>query len=253
MQVASAVPYARSGLQRLGVLAEHPAYVLGGLVVVQWIAVLVFALSTQRNGLLFYHGGDQTYFYTSAWSLSEGYLPRTGIGYAWPVVLAPIALVVGPGFLSALPVVLSLQFFVLLPVALLAVYGAATHVGGRLFGYWAAALWIVLPYAAIPSCSSTATTPSSPSSSSPRPSGSACSATSRPRSSCSWPRTSSCAASTTRTSSPRSSPGSSPDSPSGSSPPTRSSCRRRSSRSRSRDGGATGSASGSRCCPRCSR
>ena len=39
MHVASAVPYARSGLQRLGVLAEHPVYVLGGLVVLQWVAV----------------------------------------------------------------------------------------------------------------------------------------------------------------------------------------------------------------------
>ena len=36
------------------------------LKLVQWIAVAVFALRTERNGLLFYQGGDQTFFYTTA-------------------------------------------------------------------------------------------------------------------------------------------------------------------------------------------
>jgi 4-amino-4-deoxy-L-arabinose transferase-like glycosyltransferase len=31
-------------------------------------------------------------------------------------------------------------------VALLCIYGIAARIGGRLFGYWAAALWIALPY-----------------------------------------------------------------------------------------------------------
>jgi hypothetical protein len=35
-------------------------------------------------------------------------------------------------------------------VALLFVYGIATRIAGRVFGYWAAALWIIVPYAAIP-------------------------------------------------------------------------------------------------------
>jgi hypothetical protein len=38
---------------------------------------------------------------------------------------------------------------VLLPVALLCVYGIAARIAGRLFGYWAAALWIAVPYLGI--------------------------------------------------------------------------------------------------------
>ncbi|MGH3132001.1 MAG: hypothetical protein ACRDNX_14400, partial [Gaiellaceae bacterium] len=150
MQLASRLPPPRALQQRLAVLAERPALVLGPLVAVQWVAVLVFALGTPRNGLLFYQGGDQTFFYTTGWSLGEGSIPRTGIGYAWPLALAPIAIVAGPSFLSALPAILALQFLVLLPLALLAVYGIATHIGGRPFGYWAAGLWVALPYLAIP-------------------------------------------------------------------------------------------------------
>jgi hypothetical protein len=147
MQVASRLPLASS---RLAVLAERPALVLAPLVFVQWIAVAVFALGTERNGLLFYQGGDQTFFYTTAWSLSDGHLPRTAIGYAWPLVEAPIALLAGPSFLAALPWLLGFQFLVLLPASLLLVYAIATHIGGRPFGYWAAALWVFVPYLAIP-------------------------------------------------------------------------------------------------------
>lgn len=123
---------------------------LGPLVVAQWIAVLVFTTQTEHNGLLFYQGGDQTFFYTTAWALSEGHVPRTGIGYAWPLVEAPIALLAGPSFLAALPWLLGLQFLVLLPASLLLVYALATHIGGRPFAYWAAALWVFLPYLAVP-------------------------------------------------------------------------------------------------------
>ena len=35
-------------------------------------------------------------------------------------------------------------------MALLCVYGIGTRIAGRIFGYWAAALWVVIPYAAIP-------------------------------------------------------------------------------------------------------
>jgi hypothetical protein len=147
MQLVSRAALAPS---RLSVLAERPFLVLGPLIVAQWIAVLVFTTKTVHNGLLFYQGGDQTYFYTTAWSLSEGRLPRTGIGYAWPLVEAPIALIAGSSFLDALPWLLGLQFLVLLPASLLLVYALATHIGGRPFGYWAAALWVALPYLTIP-------------------------------------------------------------------------------------------------------
>ena len=51
-----------------------------------------------------------------------------------------------------------LNTLVLLPVALLCVYGIATRIAGRVFGYWAAALWIVIPYVDDPACSTSATT-----------------------------------------------------------------------------------------------
>jgi hypothetical protein len=149
MQVASRLPAA--GLPaRLAALAERPLYVLAPLVVAQWVAVAIFGLQSERNGLLFYQGGDQTFFYTTASALADGHIPRTGIGYAWPLVEAPLALLAGPNFLAALPWLLALQYVVLLPAALLLVYAIATRIGGRLFGYWAAALWVVVPYVAIP-------------------------------------------------------------------------------------------------------
>jgi hypothetical protein len=151
MQHARTLPLVSSRLgERLSFLAERPVFVLGPLVVAQWIAVVVFTTTTVHNGLLFYQGGDQTYFYTTAWALSDGHLPRTGIGYAWPLVEAPLALLAGPNFLAALPWLFALQFLVLLPAALLLVYALATRIGGRLFGYWAAALWVSVPYLAVP-------------------------------------------------------------------------------------------------------
>jgi len=48
--------------------------------------------------------------------------------------------------LSALPAIVLFNTLVLLPVALLCIYGIAARIAGRLYGYWAAALWIALPY-----------------------------------------------------------------------------------------------------------
>ena len=76
------------------------------------------ALSVQRNGWLFYQGGDQTWFYTSAWELSHDG-PETMVGYLWPYVFAPLAFLAGPDFLDGLPVIVLLQVLVLGPIALL--------------------------------------------------------------------------------------------------------------------------------------
>ena len=148
MQVASARLTPRATW--LVYAAERPWVVLGPLLVAQWLAVAIFTTTTQHNGLLFYQGGDQTFYYTTAWSLSEGHLPRTGIGYGWPLVEAPLALLAGPSFLAALPLLVAFQFLVLIPAGLLLVYAIATRIGGRLFGYWAAALWVAVPYLAVP-------------------------------------------------------------------------------------------------------
>ena len=48
------------------VVAHQPWSVLGSLLIVQWLALLVFALRVaERNGWLFYQGGDQTYYWTT--------------------------------------------------------------------------------------------------------------------------------------------------------------------------------------------
>ena len=60
------------------VLREHGvAIALGGLVVVQWLAILAFALTVRHNGWLYYQGGDQLWHYTTASFLSGGDLPFT--------------------------------------------------------------------------------------------------------------------------------------------------------------------------------
>ena len=58
--------------------------------------------------------------------------------------------VTGPTYVEALPPLVVLQVLVLGPIAVLCVYGIASHIGGRLLGYWASFLWVIAPFAAIP-------------------------------------------------------------------------------------------------------
>jgi Dolichyl-phosphate-mannose-protein mannosyltransferase len=128
----------------------EPWIVLGPLILVQWLALLALALTVRHNGWLYYQGGDQTYYYTTAWMMSHWSLPTAEVGWGWSYVLAPIAGPAGSNVLSGLPAVILLDTLVLLPAALLAVYGIAARIGGRLLGYWTAALWIAVPYLAVP-------------------------------------------------------------------------------------------------------
>jgi hypothetical protein len=132
------------------VAARQPWSMLGPLLVVQWLALLGLALSVHHNGWLYYQGGDETYYWTSARSLSQWKLPVTPVGYAWSYLISPVALLTGPNILTGLPAIVVFNTLVLLPVALLCVYGIATRIAGRVLGYWAAVLWIALPYLAIP-------------------------------------------------------------------------------------------------------
>jgi hypothetical protein len=126
--------------------AVRPAYVLATLVGVQWLAVLILALTVRHNGWLYYAGGDQLWHYTGAYLLAHGHLPPSYVGYGWSLMLLPFAAIAGPNLVSALPAIVLLNTLVLLPVALLCVYGIAARIAGRMFGYWAAALWVALPY-----------------------------------------------------------------------------------------------------------
>jgi hypothetical protein len=129
--------------------AVRPLYVVSGLLVVQWIAVLALALTVRHNGWLYYAGGDQLWHYSGAYVLAHGHVPPAYVGYGWSVLLAPIALFAGPNLVSALPVIVLGNTLVLLPLALLCVYGIAARIAGRFFGYFAAAVWIALPYLTI--------------------------------------------------------------------------------------------------------
>jgi hypothetical protein len=138
----------RGAAEKIG--RGQPWSVLGPLLAVQWLALLGLALSVHHNGWLYYQGGDQTYYWTSSRSLTQWTLPVTLVGYAWSYLISPVALFAGPNLLSGLPAVLVFNTVVLLPVALLCVYGIASRIGGRVLGYWAAILWVAVPYLAIP-------------------------------------------------------------------------------------------------------
>jgi hypothetical protein len=139
-----------TSFRRLAKTGSEPWVVLVPALVVQWLAVLVMAVTVRHNGWLYYQGGDQTFYWTTSWLLSDLQLPITSVGYAWSFLLTPISLFAGPNVLSGLPAVILFQTIVLLPIALLCVYGIAARIGGRVIGYTAVGLWVVLPYAAIP-------------------------------------------------------------------------------------------------------
>ena len=130
-------------------LGIRTAYVLGAFLVIQWIAVLLLAVTVRHNGWLYYAGGDQIWHYSGAYLLGHGELPPSFVGYGWSILLLPIAPFAGPSLVSALPAIVLFNTLVLLPVALLSIYGIAARIAGRLFGYWAVALWIAIPYLGI--------------------------------------------------------------------------------------------------------
>jgi hypothetical protein len=132
------------------VVESWPALrVLAAFVVVEWLAVLALARTVRHAGWIYYQGGDQLWYYTLGWLLAHGQLTQTPVGYGDPVLYAPIARIAGPNLVSALPAIILLNVLVLLPIAMLALYGLAARIGGRLFGYWTLLLWVVVPFAGV--------------------------------------------------------------------------------------------------------
>ena len=127
----------------------RPLYVLLPLVGVQWLAVLALALTVRHNGWLYYAGGDQLWHYTGAYLLAHGHLPPSFVGYGWSILLLPVAALAGPNLVSALPELVLFNTLILLPLALLCMYGIGARIAGRMFGYFAAVLWVVFPYLGI--------------------------------------------------------------------------------------------------------
>jgi hypothetical protein len=148
----AAVPARLNGavVQGWRALADvRPAYVLAPLLGIQWLAVLALALTVRHNGWLYYAGGDQIWHYTGAYLLAHGHLPPAYVGYGWSILLLPVAAIAGPNLVSALPAMVLFNTLVLLPVALLCMYGIGARLAGRIFGYFVALLWILLPYLGI--------------------------------------------------------------------------------------------------------
>jgi hypothetical protein len=124
--------------------------VLAPLVVAEWIGVLVFTRHAEHNGWLFYHGGDQTWYFTTGWILGDGHIPDTFVGYGWSLLLAPFTWFAGADFLAILPALVVLQVLILLPLGAWASYALGARAGGRVVGYAAAAVWTLAPFATIP-------------------------------------------------------------------------------------------------------
>ena len=138
------------GVKRLArAVPGQPASIVGLLIVVQWVAVVAFALTVRHNGWLYYQGGDESAYYTTAWALGNGQLPVTAVGWGWSTLLSPIAAIAGKSFLGALPAIIVLQVLVLLPLAIVSLYAIGARLGGRIVGYLAAGTWIAAPFLGI--------------------------------------------------------------------------------------------------------
>jgi hypothetical protein len=129
---------------------REPWRLLVPLLVVHWLALAVFAIRVDHNGWLFYQGGDQIWYWTTGWLLGHGSITVPSVSHGWSLLLVPFSWIGGPGFLGGLPGPLLLQALVVAPLALWWVYELGARIGGRVIGYWSAALWTLGPYVAIP-------------------------------------------------------------------------------------------------------
>jgi hypothetical protein len=120
------------------------------LLVGQWVVVGIVGTVAQHNGWIHYSGGDDSWYYTSAWVIGRGHVPYASVGYGVPLLLAPLTRIAGPNLGAAMPFVVVLDMLVLWPAALAAVYGIAKTIGGRGYAYLVALAWILFPLAAIP-------------------------------------------------------------------------------------------------------
>jgi hypothetical protein len=122
-----------------------PWLVLGSLVVVGWAITAEAGRIAPHDGPLYYHGGDGTYYYSTAWMLAHGVIPLSSIGYGYPLLLAPIAGIAGPNLLAGMPAVIALNQLLLAPAALLGIYGIVRMLAGRAYAYLATLVWVLSP------------------------------------------------------------------------------------------------------------
>ena len=151
-RVARAAHRVGRGLGRLDLLTARvpPWMVLGPLVVLGWLVVAFVAHAAIHTGRLYSSFGEGTTTYTTAWMLAHGHVPYGSGGFAYALLLAPVARLAGASMPAGVPAPVVFNLAVLGPVALLCVYGIAKTIAGRRFAYLVSALWVVAPLLAIP-------------------------------------------------------------------------------------------------------
>jgi hypothetical protein len=126
-----------------------PWVLLGALILADWAIAAEVGRIALHDGPLYYHGGDGTWYYTSAWLLGTGRLPYAAISFGYPLLIAPIAAIAGPSMLDGLPAIIAFNQLVLAPLALLCTYGIVRMMAGRCYAYLATLAWVIFPVAVI--------------------------------------------------------------------------------------------------------
>ena len=87
--------------RRASALVRQPWNVLVPLVFLQWLLLLLLTRRIEHDRWLFTQDGAGTSFWSTAWSLAHGHLPPPLVGFAWPLLLAPLAAIRGANYLDA--------------------------------------------------------------------------------------------------------------------------------------------------------
>jgi hypothetical protein len=114
------------------------------LVAAQWSVVGWVASAAQHSGWIYGDPAKTAALHAASRAVLHGHLPSDGGGFLWPLLTAPFA-AAGSSPSAGLGALVLVQVLVLLPVALLAVVGAASRLAGRALGVCAGVAWIVLP------------------------------------------------------------------------------------------------------------
>ena len=125
--------------------AVRPLPVLAVLVALQLAQAAWFGLETPHNGWIWYSGGDATEYWTETWAIAHGIVPQAMIGYGLPVFYGWVPLVAGPTLMTGAAVIVVFQAVVLVPLALILFWLVADRLFGRVYAWFAAALWVAGP------------------------------------------------------------------------------------------------------------
>jgi hypothetical protein len=117
-----------------------PAVLVGAL----WGVTAWVASAAPHAGRVYGNPAETARLHAASRAIVDGHLPHDGGGFLWPLLTAPFA-AAGTSPSAGLGALVLLQVLVLAPLALLAVVGAVTRLGGRALGAFAGAVWIGLP------------------------------------------------------------------------------------------------------------